>query len=161
MDTYKTDDEVKKALQAGDCQDFCAVGGAESWHVVLPSASGLDVLRDVDHGGFSRCSTYPHFTFEHRGSLLWITTTNEEFEVALCDPHCNNDDGLCPTCCADGPSHRYDTFLDLGARRATLRVSQYSPNGAKFEALPVTLNPQNLVQVSGGGCTREVSLAGH
>ena len=158
MDDLKTDDAVKKALQVEDCTDVCAVGTFE-WYVVMPSASGLDVLQAVDRGGAYRCGTYPQFKFERRGSILWVTSTNEEFEVSLCDPHCNNDDGLCPTCCADGPSHRYDTFIDLNARRAVLRVSQYGPQGDQFNALPVTLDAQNAVHVAGNGCDRSLSLS--
>jgi len=65
---------------------------------------------------------------------------------------------LCPTCCADGPSHRYDTFLDLSAQRAVLRVSQYRPKGAPFNPVPVTLDAQNAVHVAGNGCDRALSL---
>ncbi len=161
MDKKTTDADVKAGfpdMQPADCKDFCAVSDGQQWHVVMPVDSGLDVLRAVDRGGFARCSGFPQFTFERHGSILIASSSNEDMGIDLCDPKCNGETTLCPTCCVDGPSHHYDTFLDLSARKGVLRVSQYGAVTSEFKPLPVTLDAANAVHVQGGGCDRSVSL---
>ncbi len=160
MDKKTTEQDVKDTLLSGPCDDACVVNDGELWYVVIPAASGLDVLAAVDHGVMDRCASFPKFEFSRQGSILTVSSTNEDMQVGLCDPKCDNDkqNGQCPLCCDDGPGHRYDTFIDVDAKRALLRVAQYSPHGESFQALPVTLDAQNSVHVSGGSCDKTVPL---
>jgi len=161
MDRKTTDADVKAGfpgMSPADCKDACAVSDGEQWHLVLPAEAGLDVLRAVDRGGFDRCGGFPQFSFERRGTILVVTSSNDDMGIGLCDPKCDAESALCPTCCIEGPAHQYDTFIDLSARKGVLRVSQYGANSTEFKPLAVTLDADNAVHVAGGGCERSVSL---
>lgn len=163
MDKKTTEQDVKDALLGQDkCTDACAVNDGELWYIVVPSATGLDVLRAVDHGVMDRCASYPKFEFSRHGSILIASSSNEDLQIGLCDPKCDNEqeNGQCPTCCDDGPGHRYDNFIDLSTKKALLRVAQYSPHGESFQPLPVTLDDTGAVHVAGGGCDKVIPLAG-
>jgi tetratricopeptide (TPR) repeat protein len=152
-----SDQEAMTDLEVSSCTPACAVGDNMSWHVVVPSAGGLDVLRNVDSGGFYRCGGPPSFEFELRGHYLRIISTNTELTTANFGP-C--DENVCMKSCADGPSHRYESFVDLTNKRALLRISQFAPLSDSFKPLPITFSEQE-VKIAAGNCDRVWPLAGN
>jgi hypothetical protein len=154
--TYPTTKEAAwESLSVRSCADQCAAG-TWRWDVVLPTEAGLDVLQGVDRGQYYRCGGPPEFTFARQGNILWVTSRNTEHETTVCDPNqCDQD--YCPSCCADGPTHRYDIFIDLEARSGVLRLAQYSPFDTNYREVPVTLE-NRTVSATGLGCSLKIPL---
>jgi hypothetical protein len=160
-----TSEAIKAKLEISDCSKGCAApNSAGDWQLLWEMPSGkLAMERAVDSGYAYRCGAGPTFTAHEAGNLLWVSTENTEYETTLCGECVYGDDGSisgCQTCCAGGPWHRRDFFIDKASALIVLRIEQNEADASDPPKQAVISFDAGSVQLKGNGCDWTIPLSG-
>ena len=151
-----TNEAVRESLGLEDCHLGCgASADGSTWHLLWEMPDGrVAALRELDEGYYYRCGAPPSITGHPAGKYLWVTSENVELITGSCG-FCDED--YCPSCCWDGPWHRYDVFVDKESLRVLLRVEQHAEESENRKEAELTFQ-DGVVRLQGKGCDWTVPL---